>query len=306
MRITVIGTINKDLILPFNHAPIESFGGIFYDLVILAQLLDPGDVVTPVSYLGQDVEGMMRAVLAKIPVVNPEGLLLAPERHHKVILEYTAPEERDEKSLFPFPPLTWEQIEPHLDADMIIVNLVTGWDLERDAFLKLKAVAGDRLYVDIHYLVMGVDSLGRRFIQPPENLEDWVRGVRFVQMNEREFGVVGQGTRNEVAFFQANMNPDQVLLATKGGAGAEMIYQRSGMVARKLHAGYKPPRFIDTTGCGDAFGAGFVFRYLQSGRISDALDFATLVGAANCALQGTNEMHRLRETMDGILRQLQR
>ena len=69
MKITVIGTITKDLILPFQNAPIESFGGIFYNISVLSSLLSEEDVVYPVAFIGEDVETNIKAVLNKIPNV---------------------------------------------------------------------------------------------------------------------------------------------------------------------------------------------------------------------------------------------
>jgi hypothetical protein len=300
MKITVIGTINKDLILPFRNVPIESFGGIFYDISILSYLLEKDDEIIPVSFIGEDIYPTVRAVLNKLPNVSRNGFIPVEQKNHKVILEYTSPSRRQEKSLFQFPPLTWEQIEPFIDSDMIILNMVSGWDIEEAAFVKLSETARSKLYLDIHYWVMGIDNLGRRFLKKPEGAEVWLSGSKFVQMNEDEYRTLADNSRNEVDFFHRFFKEDQILLITQGAKGAAMIYQRDGMVGQKHLPAWKVSRMVDNTGCGDAFGAGFVFKYLKSGKISESLEFANLVAAANLSLRGTNEMHRLKEMMDLI------
>lgn len=302
MRITVIGTINKDLILPFNDVPIESFGGIFYDIAVLSELLGPDDRIFPVSYVGEDVAPTLQVVLEKHPNVITDGLTTLPQKHHKVILEYQSPQRREEKSLFPFPPLDWKQIEPFLDSDMIIVNLISGWDLQLEAFKKLSRKFRERLYLDVHYLVMGTDNLGRRFPSPPPEVATWMAGARFVQMNESEFRLLSNESRNAVDFFTQFFKSDQMLLITRGAGGAEMVYKRDKMVGQKKFPACKLPRLIDATGCGDAFGSAFTVKYLQTGDTGEAMGFANLVAGANACLRGTNEMHRLLETMEVLRR----
>jgi hypothetical protein len=300
MKITVIGTINKDLILPFRNIPIESFGGIFYDISILSYLLKEDDEIIPVSFIGEDIFSTVQAVLNKLPNVSRAGIIPLPQKNHKVILEYTSPSRRQEKLLFQFPPLTWEQISPFIDSDMIIINMISGWDIEEETYLKLSKAVRSRLYLDIHYWVMGIDNLGRRFLKKPEGAEAWLSGSKFVQMNEEEYQALSANSRNEVEFYHRFFREDQNLLITRGAKGSTAIYQREGMVGQKHLPAWKVPRMVDNTGCGDAFGAGFVVKYLETGKIADSLEFANWVAAANLSLRGTNEMHRLKEVMDLI------
>ncbi len=296
-RICVIGTINKDLILPYKGAPIESFGGIFYTTGILAYLAAGQHEIVPVSFVGEDVAATLKAVLKQLPGVRTDGLIPLEQKNHKVILEYQSLSERREKALFNFPPLEWVHLEPWLDADFFIVNLITGWDLSLEAYLKLSDRVRERLYTDIHYLVMGVDGLGRRFPRKVPEADRWLGGARFVQMNQREFEVLAEGKRDESEFFQAHLAADQVLLITRGGRGTVLLYHKQTRVRRKAFAAYHPPQVVDTTGCGDAFGAGFVHAWLEAPDLYRAVDFANRVGAANASLPGTNEMHRLKEVL---------
>lgn len=300
MKITIVGTINKDLILPFRNVSIESFGGIFYDVTILSHLLKEDDEILPVSFVGEDVLPMILAILKKLPNVSTAGLMPLPQKNHKVILEYTSPSRRQEKSLFRFPPLTWEQIAPFIEADMVILNMISGWDIDENAYHRLSEAARARLYLDIHYWVMGLDNLGRRFPGKPQGAETWLSGSKFVQMNEDEYRILAGDSRNEVEFYHRYFREDQVLLLTQSARGAMVVYERDGMVGQKHFPARKVSRAVDNTGCGDAFGAGFVINYLQTGTINSAVEFANLVAAANLCLRGTNEMHRLGETIDAI------
>lgn len=300
MKITVIGTINKDLILPFRNAPIESFGGIFYDISILSYLLKEDDEILPVSFIGEDIFPTVQAILEKLPNVSTKGLIPLPQKNHKVILEYASPSRRQEKSLFQFPALKWEQMAPFIDSDMVILNMISGWDIEDEAYQKLSKAVRERLYLDIHYWVMGIDNLGRRFPKKPEQPKTWLSGSKFAQMNEDEYRILSDDSRNEVEFYHNYFKDDQVLLITQSARGATVIYQRDEMVGQKNFPAWKVSRALDGTGCGDAFGAGFVVKYLATQKIMESIEFANLVAAANLTLKGTNEMHLLLGAMDFI------
>ncbi len=300
MKVTVIGTLNKDLILPFNDSPIESFGGIFFDVAILSRLLDETDTVAPVAFLGEDVAAQVMAILNKLPNVVSDGLKIVEQKNHKVILEYKSPTDRQEKALFNFPPLTWDEIAPFADGDFIIVNMITGWDISLEAFQKLGEQFADRLYFDVHFLVMGIDELGRRFPRRPANIEEWLEVARFVQLNRREFQIIDADVHSAVEFHKKYLRAEQVLLVTREAEGATVVYQSHGKIVSRDVPGYRVPRLVDPTGCGDAFGAGFVVQFMKTGDILQAADFANLVGAANATIRGTTGMNMLLEKMAEI------
>jgi len=300
MKIGVIGTINKDFILPFRHSPIESFGGILYDISVLSVLLNEEDEIIPVSYLGHDVYDALISWCNRRPNVSSNGLVSIDERNHNVIIEYHTLEDRTEKSLFPFPPLTKEQIEPILDADLIIVNFISGWDLELEAMEFLAERAGDKLYVDLHYLIMGRDKIGSRFVQLPENVERWIAAPHWLQMNEVEFAeVAGKGV-SVLEFYQQRMRNDQVLVVTNGADDTQVVISEDGNAVLHAMPTYHVPDLIDTTGCGDTFGAAFGAYFMKKQNLKEAIDFANCAAAANTMLQGTNEMDKLPATMKRI------
>lgn len=299
MKITVIGTINKDLILPFQGAPIESFGGIFYNIAILSHLMDSNDEIIPVSFVGEDVQTPIMAVLKEFPNVSTHGLIPIDKKNHKVIIEYVSPDRRKEKALFNFPSLTWKHVKPFLDSDVIMVNMITGWDIDRKAFAKLSKQVRKKLYFDIHFLVMDIDRLGRRSPKKLDKVQNWLNSARFVQMNDIEYEIVTENT-DKVDFFKKHLKSDQVLIVTNGKKGAELINVDFGKITLKNFEGHKLASIVDATGCGDAFGAGFVFNFLKTENLEESVRFANLVAAANSLLKGTNETPQLTDTMKKI------
>jgi hypothetical protein len=300
VNIVIIGTINKDLILPFQGASIQSFGGIYYTLSALSSLAGKDISLTPVSFIGEEVYPRLMALFQGFPNIVKEGLYSIPLKHHEVILEYVSPEIRTEKALFNFPHLEWKQLKKFKNADFYIVNLITGWDLSLNAFQRLSKKYFDKLYLDIHFLVMGIDKLGNRFPQRPDNIEKWIQGARFVQMNQNEFEIINEDALHETEFYEKYMKPEQILLITLAGQGVRVIFQKNSMIRNKHFPAFKPERIEDVTGCGDVFGAGFVFQYLNTQNLYSAVEFANRSAAANCMLKGTSEFDLLYSRMEQL------
>ena len=297
MKITVIGTLNKDLILSFRSTPIESYGGIFYNISILSYLLSESDQVSPVSFIGEDVKTTLSAVLQELKNISTKGLILTKQKNHRVILEYISPYDRKEKAVFNFPALKWRQVSKFLDSDMVIVNLITGWDISKETFLKISEKVRKKLYLDVHFLVMGIDKIGKRFPQRPDDIAVWLRGARFVQMNKKEFEIISENNYSEIDFFKEYFISDQVLIITQGKNGVKLIFKEHREIKVLESPALDIKNVVDPTGCGDAFGSAFVFSYFNCKNLEKAMNFANCVAGANTLLRGTNEMHRLKEVM---------
>jgi hypothetical protein len=300
MKIVIIGTINKDLILPFGGSSIQSFGGIYYSLSALTRFVEDHVTIYPISYIGMDIYSNLLMLFKNFGNVDPSGLIKIEQKNHEVILEYLSPEERIEKALFNFPSIGWENIKKFNKANFFIINMITGWDLSLEAYQKLSESNYSKMYLDVHFLVMGTDQFGKRFPDRPENITEWLRGSRFIQMNKREFGIINTEGLHESNFFEKYLRQDQYLIITLGSGGADVIFRKNGLTRNKHFPAVSVEKIKDVTGCGDVFGVGFVWNYLQSGDVYRSIEFANLAAGAKCFLRGTNEMDKLLPKMNGV------
>jgi sugar/nucleoside kinase (ribokinase family) len=298
MKIAIIGTINKDLILPYERAPIQSLGGITYSTLALANLVKQNVSIIPVSYIGEDIVQAANHLFGKYPIIDKSNLIQLPQKNHKVILEYSSPVDRTEKALLNFPPLEWKQIKLVKKCDFIIVNMITGWDIPLNAYLKLSKKAYKKMYLDVHYLVMGIDKMGNRFPKCPSEIREWLKGARFIQMNEKEFNIIAENSLHEISFFEKYLNKDQILIITLGEKGARLVFYKDNNIRDKHFPTVRLEEIYDATGCGDVFGAAFVSKYLQTEDAYESIEFANLVSSANCLIGGTMDMDRLPEIME--------
>jgi hypothetical protein len=103
VKIVVFGTINKDLILPFEGASIQSFGGIYYSITALSNLGQDQVEIIPVSFVGEDSFSNLLALIKSYNNINRKGLIEINQKNHEVILEYSSPEVRKERHCLNFP-----------------------------------------------------------------------------------------------------------------------------------------------------------------------------------------------------------
>jgi pfkB family carbohydrate kinase len=300
MKIVIIGTINKDLILPFGGSSIQSFGGIFYSLSALTHFVDDHVTIYPISFIGSDVYSNLLMLFKKFKNVDSSGLIHLEQKNHEVILEYLSPEDRTEKALFNFPSIGWENIKNLNQADFFIINMITGWDLSLEAYRKLSQKNFSKMYLDVHFLVMGTDQFGKRYPRRPDNILEWLQGSHFIQMNQREFGIINTEGLPESVFFEKYLRPDQYLIITLAGEGANVIFRKNNMIRNKHFPAIPVEKIEDVTGCGDVFGVSFVWNYLQSNDVYKSIEFANLAAGAKCFLRGTNEMDKLVPKMKNV------
>ncbi|MCG2617514.1 carbohydrate kinase [Terrimonas sp. NA20] len=95
--------------------------------------------------------------------------------------------------------------------------------------------------------------------------------------------------KDRMSWLQQRFNLDTVIV-TRGAEGAAVFHEDS----MYEHPGYKV-NVVDTVGSGDAFLAGFLHRRLQKDSISNALNFASRLGAFVASRSGAWPAYTLRD-----------
>jgi hypothetical protein len=88
MKIGVIGTFIKDHIVLANSAEVNSFGGIFYTVSILGNLVSEQDEIYPVCYLGEDIYDDIIERLCQYPGIRTSGIKKVAQHNTAVELIY--------------------------------------------------------------------------------------------------------------------------------------------------------------------------------------------------------------------------
>ncbi len=298
MRIAVIGTINQDTIeLPDGQVK-HSYGGLLYSILTLAQLTPPGSTILPVINLGRDIEDPIRALLSRFTAISQEGITVVEEKNNHVYLRYLSNSEREEIQLGGLPAVTYDQLIPFLEADVFLVNFISGQDLSLETFSRLRAGTAATIYTDIHSLTLGIDRQGRRYPRPLPQWPRWLALADVVQMNQAEARSLS-GSRldqdGEVRRFGRTVLDagPSALLITLDARGSLLVTDSGGDLSVERFAPHRPGRIVDTTGCGDVFLAAFVARQACSKDFRESSRFANRVAGIKSGWYGIREMDQL-------------
>jgi len=306
MRIAILGTIVYDEIVTHLGERRQSFGGITYNVAALTSLIDRGTELVPIAQVGYDRYDDVLALYAGYSGVVTDGLRrLADRKNAHVQLAYTSVTARTERMQNIPPPLGPEQIDLAAGCDAILVNFITGRELDMDAFARLGAEARGHLHLDVHNKITRWTPAGEREFVGLLDWRAWLSHATTVQMNEFEVEqVLSRPIRGSDEYLAAaaemlTAGPKGVMI-TLGPQGSVLAYRGDDGAYGCLWPAANLGTVIDTTGCGDSFSAGFLWEYLRRGDMMWANAAANVVGDVNCITPGIGKLDRARD-MDALL-----
>jgi len=297
--IGIVGTFIRDTIVPLSGEPVESIGGLYHTSAYLAHLSPGKREVRVVCNLGEDFYGVVCDALGRFHNFRLHEVKRIPMANTQVQLVYRGLETRDEITSAPMPPITETEVDSLLDCEAVLINLITGQDIELSALQALRERSrknGTLIYLDLHSLVLGIDAKGKRYYRNAPAWRQWFEAVDIVQMNEREAATVA-GFDDTFDLKDLEALGRQIVDAGQGGMsmchitlgsnGSLLIY-RDGENIRRVHCPPQPiSSVVDIIGCGDAFGAAFITSYLANREPVAAARFANRVAGLNCTFMGS-------------------
>jgi len=297
-KVAVIGTINRDTIIFPSGKRTESFGGILYNLSALSGLGGRRINIYPICNLGYDVCNQMKEILKCFDNVRSEGINRVRRKNNHAYLFMNAENQRQEILRNRVPALSFSQIKPFLNSDVILVNFISGFDISLDTLRRIRKNTDVVIYMDVHSLTLGVGKDGKRFFRTPRGWRGYLEQADLVQTNLSELSVLsGKKLRSvkdaqDFGTYVLSLGP-KALLVTLGQKGALIIYKDRKAFKFKRYRGMKVQGLKDTTGCGDVFSAGFIVGYLHSQNLIRCLDFANRVAAEKCKISGVEGVAKL-------------
>jgi len=301
MKIAVAGTFIRDLIFPWQGEATKSVGGLFFTTSYLANLVSSEAQIVPVCFIGEDFFEEVKSNFQNYSNLSFEGFNVLPRKNTAVTLTYTSPKKRQEKTTAPMPPIEFEQLNVVLDANAIIVNLISGTDVSLQALQEFREKSKAKVYLDFHSHALGIDENGKRYYSKPEDWKDWVALADFIQLNEMEAatlaGILEERNPESLLSFGAELLElgPTVSHITLGAKGSCLNYKTQKEVVSKFMAPVSVPKAIDIIGCGDSFEAAFLVKLLDGEELEDATKFAHKVAAANSTFVGSNGIKKILE-----------
>ena len=303
MKFTVIGHFCIDSIHYPGKKDQEGYGGIFYSVVALANIARAEDTVYPVFGVGTKEFAGVKERFSAYPNVDTSGIFAFDGETNKVHLFYKEGGTRIECSASIAPPIPFTRIEPFLNVNGILINMISGSDvvLETLDMIRLAVRAKNTpMHLDLHSLTLGVREKDERFRRAVSDWRRWCFMINSVQMNEEEAAGLSIEQYGEEALAK-QMLPLMVnaFCVTRGERGVTMFRQEHKKLLRMDLPGSKNGKSVDATGCGDVFGAAFIKQYCRTNSFDEAVQFANTVAAANARFTGASKIDQLSQFREG-------
>jgi sugar/nucleoside kinase (ribokinase family) len=298
MIITVIGHLCFDVIRHQDGSETRGYGGIFFSVATLANLLSPRDTVRPVFGVGKAEYDDLLERLSLYPNVDTSGIFRLPGTTNQVTLSYSTSDRRVERSEFIADPIPWKRIRSLVNgADMVLVNMISGLDISLETLDEIRmAVRDDRvpIYLDVHSLTLGVSADFTRFHRPVETWRRWLFMLHGIHLNEEEAAILTPERLNEETLVHHVLALNtSTLHITRGERGCTAYTDDRKHIRRLDIGGIAAEAGADPTGCGDVFVAAYCARYMKSHDIAGAVEFANRVAAQKARLAGSAEIDTL-------------
>lgn len=285
-------------ILLIGHSIIDRFegdenslpkpGGIYYSALGLLSVLKSSDEIFLLTSWNQKSFPLFEKVYSNVNLDFAIQVQSLPE----VILKTSGEGEREEEYKNLSIKLENKQIIDWNVFDGILVNMITGSDISLDQLQMMKRNFKGLIYFDVHTLSRGIDSNMQRKFRPILNASLWLKNVNIVQANENEVRTLdGSIDEEKCALNICNQGPE-VLVITKGNAGAQ-LYSKFGNNMNSIFVKGEKVKSVNKVGCGDIFGAIFFYSYISTGNLAFSLERANKAGAVAASTANLTELSKM-------------
>ncbi len=322
MKFTVIGHYSFDVFHHSDKAGTEERkpGGIFFAVATLASLAGEGDSVLPVFGVGKNDIDLVKERFSSFPSVDTDGIFPLEGETNEVHFYLKDKTTTTECSKNIAPPIPFSKIKPYLSTNGILLNMISGSDITLGTLDEIRLAIRERsipLHLDLHNLTLGVNADlpvrpvsasaeqagASRFRRALSDWRRWCFMVDSVQMNEEEAAGLTM-ERYDEDMLAKQMLPLMVkgMCITRGEKGATLFRQDHKQILRNDVNADLPSSSFAGNGCGDVFGAAFLFLICkkklkmapQTIKMTDALTFAHDV-AHKFALEGEKAFSTFRK-----------
>ena len=301
MRIGLIGHLCLDVVhLPdaSGHERLsESYGGIFWAVAALANLLSSDDVICPVFGIGTNEFDKVMKRLHRYDNVDTTGIFKMDGPTNQVHLFYgTSGNQRVECSKHISDPIPFSRMERLTQADGVLINMVSGFDITMETLNRIATDARKRnipVHFDFHSLSLGVDNEHKRFRSPVVDWRKWSAGVNSIQMSEEEAAGLTPEHLDEPSLAEEVLSENcHAMIVTRDRRGGTLFQKNGNQIVRHEFHGIESET-QDPTGCGDVFGAAYLVEFLKNQNHIHAAEYANRVAAAKTRFVGVDGLDRI-------------
>ena len=285
MKICLVGSILRHQIILPNSESYTGWGGIVESAIApFACLLDSDSEIFVVSNVGKDDASELKQFWAEnYPIVNSSGVGVNPEGtdFHIGTKDSVCVKLR-------VTPTRYMQIEPFIhNVDVVLFNFGNIDDIDPKAIQLTKKNSHAFFYVDVHRKPFGVDKDGYIYSRGWPGWEEFLCYADAVQMNRFECQALFQRKMDTLddfvqAAIEIFMIGTPMVIITLGSSGTLFVNDRDRYMLIPIF----PGKVVDTTGCGDAFAAGFLVGLFEGKHSAEAVKLGNATATVNCEFIG--------------------
>jgi sugar/nucleoside kinase (ribokinase family) len=277
MKFLILGHYSYDVLHDSEGAERQTRGGMHQVIERLAGLASRQDRIIPVLGVQSAEHAAIIQELKALPNVDSSGIYPMETPCHRVHYYPQANGTRVACVREMADPIPFERIRKFLDADGVLINMMSGTDLRLETLDEIRMAireTGTKLHLDFHNLTLGIGPNGERMRRPVPEWRRWAFMADTLQMNEEEIGglTLERMSEQQTVGHILTLGVKGVVV-TRGAMGATLFVSEHKQVIRKDGATPAAPG-ESGPGSGDRFGAAFFLQYCTTGDLGKSLEFA--------------------------------
>jgi len=289
LKLLYIGHTVEDYIY-INNETFHKGGGLLYSVAAVVSFLEAGDELFPLTNISYNTKYLFNEIYSKVNNLYVSVVDEIPQNH----LTLYKDKERDEKYRNITQKLNIKEKQINFDIfDGILVNMVTGFDINLEDLEFIRENFKKKIFMDVHTLSRGIDENLKRYFRKIDNFERWIKNIDILQTNEMEIKFVSIYDKLENIVKYLFDNGLKILLLTKGADGSTIFYLDNNEIKSQNIKPYQA--FSDNTvGCGDTYGSIFFYHYIKTSDPIYSANIASKVAAKITKYKTIEEFLRLK------------
>ncbi|KLU59841.1 pfkB family carbohydrate kinase [Peptococcaceae bacterium CEB3] len=247
----------------------ERYGAVAYSVSALLKLLErSSDQVICLSHLAPEDFAAVSALLDH-PNLDLTGLTPMDKGTTEIELTYLNGKERQSRQSNVMPPFTLGEMDLFSECEAVLLMPLNESDIPLACVQKLRGMTKGLLFLDVHGLITGLNERGERFRKKWADAAAWLREIDILKMNDSETSwVAGKPLKEleEFVEFAAGIvaSGPKACWITFGDRSSLVSWRREKRVFwAQVPVVTDIGPVLDTTGCGDASSAGFLYSYVK-------------------------------------------